>query len=71
MSKATNPPTLNLKLKFAENDVSFCSESTSASESECENVKKGKLEDEAEETVFDVDVKEKRKPEKNGRLRDA
>jgi len=39
MSQATNPPTLNLKLKFAENDVSFGSESTSASESECENVK--------------------------------
>jgi hypothetical protein len=52
MSQATNPPTLNLKLKFAENDVSFGSESTSASESECENVKKGKL------TVFDVDVDE-------------
>jgi len=32
MSQATNPPTLNLKLKFAENDVSFGSESTSASE---------------------------------------
>ena len=58
MFQATNPPTLKLKLKFAGDDVSFGSESTS----ECENVKKERSGDEAEDTVFDV--KEKIKPEK-------
>ncbi len=56
MFQATNPPTLKLKLKFAGDDVSFGSESTS----ECENVKKERSG--AEDTVFDV--KEKIKPEK-------
>jgi hypothetical protein len=56
MPQATNPLILNCK--FAENDVSFGSESASG----CRNVKKEKSEDEAEENVFDV--KEKRKPEK-------
>ena len=68
MPQATNPPTLNrnininIKTDFTENNDSFCSEIAS----ESENVKE-KSEDEAEETVFDV--KEKRKPEKNERLR--
>ena len=51
MFQATNPPTL--KHKIAEDDVSFGSESTS----ECENVKKERLGDEAEDTVFDVKEK--------------
>jgi hypothetical protein len=53
MFQATNPPTLKLKLKLAVDDVSFGSESTS----ECENVKKERLGDEAEDTVFDVKEK--------------
>ena len=49
MFQTTNPPTL--KLKLAEDDVSFGSESTS----ECENVEKKRLRDEAEAGV-DVDM---------------
>jgi hypothetical protein len=49
MFQATNPPTL--KRKLAEDDVSFGSESTS----ECENVEKKRLRDEAEAGV-DIDM---------------